>query len=403
MSEAFVRTVRAIDSKPSGVSCLKPIAVVALLAAWAAWLFLAPISAYESSEAARVELVRAAHPFDAPIAGRVVKTNFALDDDVQEGDALLELDAEPQRLALAEVKAKVVSITPQLAATRAEFEAEERALATFRDQGDAILGESTSRAKEAEIAARLAREELERTQRLTESGAVPEIDAIRARAEAERKAATESALLAQRSKLEGEWITGKSDRNIRIAALRRDAAHLQAELVQLNAQLISLEHEIERRRIRAPASGRVGEISKIRAGSFVDEGDHLGTIVARGDLRIVAEFTPAASFGRIHTGQAARIRFDGFPWTEFGLTEAQVADVAREVRDGHARVELNIVQLNHRIPVQHGLTGNVEIEIEHTTPAQLVLRVAGRLLHRPGQPFPEPPPVRDRRPRITRQ
>jgi len=402
MSDAFARTFRAIDTDSPARSMLAAITAVVLLAAWTVWLFTANLSVYEASEAARLEVVRATHPFDAPIAGRVVKANFALDNDVTEGDVLVELDAEPQRLALGEAKAKAASMAPKLAATRAELEAEKQALANFRHQGKATIDEATSRVEQAQIATTLAHDEFERIERLQKSGAVPEIDAIRGKADVQGKGAAEAALRSQQSKLEREWLTGQSDRGIRIASLQLDVVRLDAELAELTAQIESLEHEIERRRVRAPASGRIGEISNVRPGSFVDEGDRMGTIVARGDLRVVAEFKPASAFGRIRTGQPARVRFDGFPWTEFGETQAQVADVAGEVRDGRARVELAIVSANERIPMQHGLPGNVEVEVERTTPAKLILRAAGQMLHRPGT-FAPPPPVRDRRPRITRQ
>ncbi|WP_394845120.1 HlyD family efflux transporter periplasmic adaptor subunit [Pendulispora brunnea] len=397
----FSRTSRVLDADSSRTRGLTAVVALTLLAVWGTWLFRGELSVYETSEAARLEVVRAAHPFDAPIPGRVVKVNFALDQEVDEGDVLVELDSDQQRLALSEAKVKAANLGPQFTATRAELEAEKKALTAFRSQGDAILGEASSRAEEAEIATRLAREELERIERLTDSGAMPDIDAVRAKADAERKAATAAALRAQRTKHEGEWITGQSDRNTHIAALQRDVVRLESELHQIEAQIESLEHEIDRRRIRAPASGRIGEISSFRPGSFVDEGDHLGTIVARGDLRVIAELKPASAFGHVRTGQTAQVRFDGFPWTEFGDTRASVTDVAREVRDGHARVELNIVSANERIPLQHGLPGTVEIEVERATPAALILRAVGRLLHR-GNSDP-PRPTEDRRERITRQ
>ncbi|WP_394838672.1 HlyD family secretion protein [Pendulispora rubella] len=402
MPDTFSRTSHSLDADSGWRLSWAVLVAFLLVAGWATWFSCAELTVYETSASARVEVMRATHPFDAPIPGRVAKVHFALDDEVDEGTLLVELDAEPQRLALGEAKAKAASMGPQLAATKAELEAEKRAQATFRDQGESILGESASRTKEAEVATLLAREELKRIDRLADGGAVPEIDVLRSKADAERKAAAEAALHAQQEKLEREWITGKSDRQIRVVGLQRDIVRIETELAQVRAQIASLEHEIERRRIRAPASGRIGEVSNVRPGAFVDEGDHLGTIVGRGDLRMIAAFVPEAAFGRIRTGQMARVRFDGFPWTEFGETRTSVAEVAREVRDGQVRVELTIVTPNERIPLQHGLTGSVEVEVERSTPARLVLRAVGTLLHHRKTEAPSRP-VDDRREPITRQ
>jgi membrane fusion protein (multidrug efflux system) len=136
---------------------------------------------------------------------------------------------------------------------------------------------------------------------------------------------------------------------------------------------------MERRTIRAPAAGHVGETANVRVGQVLAEAAHVATIVASGDLRVVAGFAPAA-FGRVRPGQRARIRLDAFPWTEYGALRATVANVATEVHDGEARIELTVDPASAtRIPMQHGLPGQVDVTVEETSPASLVLRAAGRL------------------------
>jgi hypothetical protein len=61
-----------------------------------------------------------------------------------------------------------------------------------------------------------------------------------------------------------------------------------------------------------------------------------------------------------------------------------VRRVANEVRDGRVRVELGVdPEGASPIPLQHGLPGNVEVQVERVAPATLVLRAAGKLLTRP--------------------
>jgi Cation efflux system protein CusB domain 1 len=95
----------------------------------------------------------------------------------------------------------------------------------------------------------------------------------------------------------------------------------------------------------------------------------------------MADFLPSAAIGRIQTGQPARLRLEAFPWTQYGAVSATVASVASEVRGGQVRVELAVrpdaVPL---IPLQHGLPGTVEVEVDHVSPVTLVLRTAGLLL-----------------------
>ncbi|HEY2515093.1 MAG TPA: HlyD family efflux transporter periplasmic adaptor subunit [Polyangiaceae bacterium] len=391
MPNTFSRTFRSLDADPGGKSRAAMLGAMLVLCAWGAWFALAHLSVYATSESARLEVTRATHPVDAPLAGRVVSVNLALDQMVHEGDVLVQLDDQGETLALAEAKAKASGLGPQLDATRAQIDAEHKAMGDLSGQSRAAAGEQAARVREAHAATLLAREEASRVERLHASGSIPDIEWIRARSNAEKTAAAESALTSSLVKLKRQFSTDGDDRLTRVAALDRDASKLEAELRAIQATIDTLTHEIDRRRVVAPATGRIGEVGTVRAGTVLKEGDRIGTIVSTGELRVVAQLVPADALGRVHAGQTARVRFDGFPWTEYGEVTAEVTDVAREVRDGHARVELAIVKASPRIPLEHGLPGSVQIEIERATPAQLVLRAAGKLVSRAR---PEPAPAR---------
>jgi membrane fusion protein (multidrug efflux system) len=122
----------------------------------------------------------------------------------------------------------------------------------------------------------------------------------------------------------------------------------------------------------------------VGVGTVLKEGDKLGSIVPSGNIRIVADFLPAAAVARVRAGQHAKMRPDGFPWTQYGMLSATVRRVANEPRSGHIRVELDVdPDQGSPIPIQHGLPGTLEIEIERVSPAGLVFRAAGRRLAAP--------------------
>ena len=124
---------------------------------------------------------------------------------------------------------------------------------------------------------------------------------------------------------------------------------------------------------------RAGDVIVVPAGT-----PHLPSNVGETEAHCVAEFRPAAALGRIRPGQAARLRLEGFPWVQYGSLAARVSRVGSELRDGRIRVELDVPpQSSSRIPLQHGLPGAVEIEVERVAPATLLLRLAGRLVAGP--------------------
>ena len=125
----------------------------------------------------------------------------------------------------------------------------------------------------------------------------------------------------------------------------------------------------------------------LQPGSVLDEGRKVGVLIPPGGLRIVAEFLPAA-LGRIRPGQKAWMRLDGFSWTQYGVVSATVEHSGGEVHDGRVRVELSVDDpASVPAPLQHGLPGTVEIQIETVTPAVLVLRAAGQLFTRPERQY----------------
>jgi membrane fusion protein (multidrug efflux system) len=63
-----------------------------------------------------------------------------------------------------------------------------------------------------------------------------------------------------------------------------------------------------------------------------------------------------------------------------------VTTVGNEIRDGHVRVECEVVgAVPDLVPAQHGLPGAMEVEVERITPAALVLRLAGEWIGASGR------------------
>jgi membrane fusion protein (multidrug efflux system) len=380
MPSSFSRTFRSLEVESEGRTRAALLGAALILGAWSAWFVLARLSVYVASDTAKLEVARATDPVDAPVSGRVIELNVALDAVVKEGDVLAVLDSETQRLQLAEATAKAAGIAPQLAATRETLAAEERALGDQGQQSHSAIDEARARLKEAQVAAKMQANEADRLEALRVRGAVSAIEAERARSLSEQKNAELLALRSEQSKLQHESNTNSDDRRTRISGLQREASKLDADLSALRANIDTIQHDIERRSIRATASGRLGEIGNVRLGSVLKEGERIATIVASGNLRVVAELPPASALGRVKEGQLARVRLEGFPWTEYGDVTAQVTEVASEVRDNHARVELVILKHSSLIPMQHGMPATVEIEVDKASPLKLVLRSAGQLL-----------------------
>lgn len=385
MATAFSRSTRSLAADGFRRSIAGMFIIVLLLGAWAAWFFFARVVLYETTETARLEVDRAVHPIEALVAGRVVATRLDLGQEVQAGDVLVELDADAQQLQLAEERARLADLAARFDALPKEIAAEEEAQRKERQAARASLGEARARYREAVVVARGAEEEAKMFTNAQARGLGPaELEVLRAKAKAQERRAGADALHNAVNRLDGEQQTKESDRNVRLERLKRELTQLQGQMAMGAAAVERLAYEIEKRYIRAPVTGRLGEVAKLRIGAVVREGSQLGAIVPPGPPKAVADFHPQTALGRIQPGQPGRLRLEGFPWTQYGTVSATVTSVASEARDGRVRVDLTLrPDSTSAIPLQHGLPGTVEVEVERISPATLVLRTAGLLLTTP--------------------
>ena len=391
MADPFARTSQALERDRGRRGFVVPTLVLAFIVAWAGWFLNARVAVYAVSDRARVEVDRAPSPVESPVTGRVVATALSLGREVRTGDVLVELDTASQALEVNEERVRLEGLAPQLDRLEAEIRFEQSGGVAERSGNTVAIAEARARLVEAVAAAELADQEAKRAEALHAERLISDVDLLRAQAEAKGRLAASETLRLHIDRLAIEQRRRNSDQEIRIERLRREAAVLRGQSAAGSAAIETLEYEGARRRIVAPAAGTLAEVAQVRVGAFMREGDRVATVVPAGALRVVAAFAPGEALGRIRSGQHARVRLDGFPWTTHGSVDATVASIAREVRDGHVRVELAIDRAPASIPLEHGLPGTVDVDVERLSPLALVMRAAGaRLASRQSAASPQP-------------
>ena len=384
MASTFFRSVRSLEADNSQRSYLVLALAALLLGAWMVWFFVARVSVYAVTNKAGLEVDRAAHSVQSAVSGRVVATHLVLDQEVKAGDVLVELDSGAQHFQLTEEQTQRAGANPQIHSREEQIASEEQALEHDQQSAKDALEEARAHYREAEAAAQFAQAESERLRKMYNAGVVAELDLNRSVADSQQRRAAADSLHYGVVRLEGEQLTRTNERKAHIEQLTSELNKLRGDQATAGVTIQRLEEEVDRRWIRAPVDGKLGEVAPLRIGMVVHEGEKLAAVVPAGKLRVVANFDPPAALGRIRPGQHARLRLEGFPWAQYGSVAATITNVASEIRDGSIRVELALdAHSDSRIPLQHGLPGSVEVEIETLSPANLVLRTAGSLLAGP--------------------
>jgi membrane fusion protein (multidrug efflux system) len=380
---AFARTFARLLSDRGGLTRTLLAMGLLVLGGWYFWAARAHVTLYEVSSEARVELDAATYPVQSPLLGRVVEAHLRVGQSVQRGEVLVEIDAAPEQLQMRQENIHAQGLELEAARLRSQVAAEESARAEERRTSQLSLEEADGRVREAEAASKYASAELSREQKMQQAGLIPPRELERADAEAHRLRATFETTETAARRLPQEQATRDRERDVRIRHLYSEIAALEEQRNTVNAGVQGLKYEVERRQIRAPIDGRIGECMILRPGSVVEEAESLASIVPSGQLWVVAQFPAEAALGRVQAGQAATLRLEGYPWAEFGSVSATVARVAQEMRNGKVRVELTInPNASFRGRLEHGMPGTIEVAVEHVTPLALVMRTTGQWMTR---------------------
>jgi membrane fusion protein (multidrug efflux system) len=380
---AFEKTTRSIaaDFPSRGLVWL----LIGATTAWGIWFLAVPLGVYAVSRKAVVEVQSSSIMIAAEVEGRIVRSEVTVGRQVKQGDLLIELDDADSLLALDERRTRRDGLAAQLSAIEGRMASEVETATKHRAAQKTLTSEYLAKERELQTKLRLAEFEHTANEKLQQQNATSEqevrrslsaVEAIRANVV---KAEVELRKMIEASEIE----TG--DRETRIATLRFEAVELATLVATEEAAIRREEESLANRKILAPSAGVIGDVAEnVWIGAVIRPAERLGSLIPEGTPRVVASL-PAAFAGQVVQGQAAKIRLDGFPWTQFGIVPATVVGVGSEAIDGEIRIDLMLMpETSSRIPISHGLTGTVEILTDEATAAILVLRAAGRYLRTAG-------------------
>jgi membrane fusion protein (multidrug efflux system) len=375
----FSHTLRSLDQRERPLFALIP--ALTLLGGWGGWMLGAEVDVYISAPRARLEVSGMAHHAAAEEGGRIVTLDAPLGRIVKAGDRLAALDSSVERARQREEAAALEALATKRAALQTQIDAE-RAMHRAGSQVDGLGRERALLGlRQAEVAAAQSEELADIAQSLRETQLNSRIDTVNALGAFAQSRLAVSDASKELERLEAERFYRDRSSVARFAELARQIAELGADERVVGARLAAARVQVERRDVRAPVNGRIGNIGAFQVGDVVSAGDLIATVVPDDEVHVVAQFQPALSSGQLSPGQSARVRLDGHSWLEYGVVEARVARVASEPHLGTLRVELSIGRHDaSKITLQHGLTGAVDIRVGQASPWALLTRSLGGAL-----------------------
>lgn len=383
MPSAFARTLRSLELDSYRPALALAGFAVPLLAAWVGWATLSRAPVYAITVAARTEIEGSVIPVDVYEQGRVVTSTLALGKHVAVGDVLLELDTTLEKARRKELEARREATLKRLEPLRKQKEQLLAVLESQRRLGGATVAVASVRAQAAKQEAERGQELVDISKKLAREGVATKLSEIESMLGAQRRTEAVKEGAAEVSRAAATMALDIQRLALQDVELARTLVDAEAELLQIDAQLQTVDVQIDRRTTRAIVAGYLGDVAPITVGMTVAPGRPLATIIPDGNIRMVAYYPPTEAVGRVKIGQRSFLRFQAFPWTQFGIAEGEVTNVGVEPRtsegsEGGVRVEIAIDRATtSSIPLQHGMPAAVEVLVEHATPWQLLMRTVG--------------------------
>ncbi|EPX61715.1 HlyD family secretion protein [Cystobacter fuscus DSM 2262] len=373
----FSRTLRSIEKDGFRPYLLLLGLGGAMLLLWLGWFLLIPLVVLETSDQARVETT--IHPVVTEIDGRIVRNELKLGREVKAGEVIAQLDCRVHELALEEERTRLVMVKAQLASLLSERTQTQQTVNKLRGVAQARVRETAAEEEAARTAAVFAERLSAGVKELHEGGYVSAEELERTRTEALQLRSTALASTQRLLRTREEGGEKLAREFARIERLNKEIAESEGA-IETHKQIIErLNEKIAKCSIRAPGNGTISDVVVPDSGAYLFAGTRVAAVVGQGAFKIVAHFPPSSVVGRIKPGQPAVMRLQSFPWVEYGTLSAHVSGAASEIREEQLRVEFVLDERSPtRIPLQHGLLGSIEVEVERITPAQLVFRSVGK-------------------------
>ncbi|GAA3922446.1 HlyD family type I secretion periplasmic adaptor subunit [Litoribacillus peritrichatus] len=242
-------------------------------------------------------------------------------------------------------------------------------------QTDAELKQIQTEQKQTKRSLKLAEKEFNILSPMIESGAVSEVEIIRAEKEVVKLETQISSLnlslpvlAAQVEELESKL----SEINLKHQSEAYvELSEVSAEITRLVESEDALQDKVSRTAVRSPVKGTVKQVMINTVGGVVQPGMDILSIVPIEDSLLIESRVSPADIARIYPGQRAIVKFTAYDFAIYGGLEGSVVHISADSLTNdkdetyylvRVKTDQNYLEKNHtQLPIIPGMTTNVDI------------------------------------------
>ena len=378
MTTPFSKTIRSLDREPNALTSVTLAVFIGFLAAWVAVAAFVPVPVRLTTIDARLIAAAKPMPLHAQSTLPVERVLVDIGDFVSRGDLLVEFYAGELRVNLTAAKQRLAAFRQQHLAIQEEHRTSGE---FFRQQQTNLEGERdriTARLTKAASELAWLEAEHRRLNAMAASGAVSRRDLQKSATDIDKASALMAEERATLASIEALLRANLSQADMEQARLDREAAEIAADIAEQQGIQDGLSERLTQAELRAPVDGVVGSMEMLGPGTSVAATDWLLTVVPDSGYEVEARFDSRA-LGQLRLGQAGWLRLDSFPWANYGLVPTTLVRLSNERQGREMTARFRIGDgIPPEIPLQHGLEGELEVEVRRVPIAELLLEVIGQ-------------------------
>ncbi|AFZ55764.1 HlyD family efflux transporter periplasmic adaptor subunit [Anabaena cylindrica FACHB-243] len=168
--------------------------------------------------------------------------------------------------------------------------------------------------------------------------------------------------------------------------LQTQITSLQSEITQTQSQITSLQLQLQQRVVRSPIDGIIFELPIKKPGSVVQPGQMMAQVAPKNATLILKAQMPSQQSGFVKVGMPVKIKFDAYPFQEYGVTQGRVTWISPDSKiqenspnrlesyDVEIALEQPYIQTgNKRIPLTPGQTATAEVIVRQRRVIDFIL------------------------------
>lgn len=298
------------------------------------------------------------------VSGRVIKSNLKFSNQqVSAGDTLLIVTSEHLGSKMKVHDGLNSDYSAQLSDLSKLVKGNFTNLSTGQYQKEvATLRE---RVEELNSQVELAGRDLDRSKKLFDQGVIPQAEYDKAYFTFKN---IKSKLNAVESEQMAQWQAEKRD--------------IQRQLTNVENEISQIEIEGENYIIRSPIAGRLVNLSGIREGNFLIQGQSIVEVSA--DSNLIAECSVSPSdIGLIKKGQKVIFQVDTYNYNQWGMAEGNVEDIDQNIvttEDGTSFFKVRCSMKQNYLELKNGYKGEIQKGSTYTARFYLLDRTLWQLL-----------------------